>query len=323
MTEILSARLLLPFGAALLALAAAFNPSLPLKRDLRDALVVVDVTRSMNTRDMKGLSRLDAARGLLRDWVAGQPCGTRIGLAIFTERRSLTMFEPVEVCADFATLSAALEALNWRMAWEGDSMISRGLDHALGRARELEVGLIFATDGHEAPPLPYSGPNRFAGESPGGVILGLGGETPSPIPKFDDRGRESGFYGPHDVQHAPARIGPPPTDAESRPGFHPRNNPYGEADLEGAEHLSALRLDHLRDLAAGRGLSVVEAAAGPQALEAAFAAQVPARRISAPFGLGPILGGLALALLLAGWFAPPPKTRAFAFPLRPASGDPP
>ncbi|MDD2869762.1 VWA domain-containing protein [Neomegalonema sp.] len=305
-----SARLAPPLAAAAFALTAALGPSLPLQRDLRDALITVDVTRSMNVRDMNGLSRLEAAHAALRLWIADQPCGTRVGLAIFTERRSLTLFEPVEVCADFATLSAALAALDWRMAWEGDSMISRGLDHALKRAEELKAGLIFVTDGHEAPPLPYSGPNRFAGESPGGVILGVGGDTPSPIPKFDDLGREAGFYGPHDVQHAPARVGPPPADAESRPGFHPRNNPYGEADLEGAEHLSALRADHLQELAAGRGLVFLRLSEGPQALSAAFAAPKAAgtgarmRRIPAPFDLSPFFGALALLALLVGWFAP-------------------
>ncbi len=299
-------RLAPPLAAAVFAAAAAFGPSLPLERDLRDALVTVDVTRSMNVRDMNGLTRLEAARAALRLWIADQPCGTRVGLAIFTERRSLTLFEPVEVCADFATLSAALEALNWRMAWEGDSMISRGLDHALDRAAQLKAGLIFVTDGHEAPPLPYAGANRFMGESPGGVILGVGGAAPSPIPKFDDLGREAGFYGPHDVQHAPARIGPPPADAESRPGFHPRNNPYGEADLEGAEHLSALRAEHLRELALKRDLGFLRLSDGPRALSAAFAARssVGTRRVPASFDLSPVFGALALLALLAGWFAP-------------------
>lgn len=310
-------RILLPAGAAVLALIAAFGPSWPFQRDLRDALVVVDVTRSMNARDMNGAARLEATRAFLRGWIAGLPCGTRIGLAVFTERRSLTLFEPVEVCADFPTLSAGLEALSWRMAWEGDSMIARGLDHALNRAEALGVGLVFVTDGHEAPPLPYSGPNRFAGESPGGVILGVGGAVPAPIPKFDDLGREAGFYGPFDVQHAPSRVGPPPADAESRPGFHPRNNPYGEADLEGAEHLSSLRADYLQELAAGRGLGFLRLAEGPRALDAAFAAHRPPRAAPAPFDLSPALGVLALLLLLGGWFAPPPDLSR----LPPDSGD--
>lgn len=307
MNNVFSARVWLPGLAAILALAAAANPALPLKRDLRDALIVVDVTRSMNARDMGGTSRLDYARAALRDWIATLPCGTRVGLAVFTERRSMTLFEPIEVCADFASLSAALEALDWRMAWEGDSMISRGLAHAMARAEELGVGLIFVTDGQEAPPLPYSGPTRPSGAGPGGLILGVGGESPAPIPKFDDLGREVGFYGPEDVQHAPSRVGPPPADAESRPGFHPRNNPYGEADLAGEEHLSALRAGYLQDLAAAGGLGFLRLAEGPRAISDALAAHAPARSVPAAFGLGPILGALALAALLAGWFAPSPR----------------
>ncbi|MDF3606839.1 VWA domain-containing protein [Paracoccus sp. DMF-8] len=203
-------RMALPALAGLLALAALADPKLPMTRDLRDALVVVDVTRSMNVRDMDGVSRLDATRDTLLQWVSGLPCGSRIGLAIFTERRSLTLFEPVEICADYASIAGSLQAMSWRMAWEGDSMIAKGLNHALTRAQGFGVPLVLITDGQEAPPLPYAGPDAWRGDSPGGVIVGAGGDTPAPIPMFDDLGRETGFYGPNDVQHAPSRVGPCP-----------------------------------------------------------------------------------------------------------------
>lgn len=295
--------------AAGLAILAAVNPQLPVTRELRDALVVIDITRSMNVRDMDGRSRLDATRSTIRDWIARQPCGTRIGLAIFTERRSLTLFAPVEICADFASLAGALASLDWRMAWEGDSMISKGLNHALTRAAEFGVPLVFVTDGHEAPPLPYSGPDAFAGDGPGGVIIGVGGTTPAPIPKFDEDGHETGFYEAGDVQHAPARRGPPPTDASSRPGYHPRNNPYGESDLEGSEHLSAMRAAYLGQLAEARELGFVHLAAGPKAIDTALARHAPSRADTVQRGLGPVFGFLALLALLTGWLpAPPPGT---------------
>lgn len=296
-------RILLPAASAGLALVAALGPSVPGQRALRDVLVVVDITRSMNVRDMGGQSRLDAARAGLTGWMARQPCGTRIGLGFFTERRSLTLLEPVEICADYAALTGALQALDWRMAWEGDSMISKGLNHALHRAAGLRAGLVFVTDGQEAPPLPYSGAETWSGDSPGGVILGVGGDSPAPIPKFDDLGREAGFYAAGDVQHAPARIGPPPADAESRPGYNPRNNPYGEADLAGNEHLSALRAAYLNTLAAPRGLGFLRLTEGPAALDAAIAAHVPARTAPAARPLAPALGAAALILFLAAWLS--------------------
>lgn len=307
-------RILLPAAVAGLALLAAIGPGIPRQQRLTDALLVLDITRSMNVRDMGAgtgagtgsgaqTSRLAYAKATLRDWISRRPCGSRIGLAVFTERRSMTLFEPVEICTDFAAIAGTLEALDWRMAWDGDSMISRGLDHALARARELGVPLIFVTDGQEAPPLPYSGPTVFAGDSPGGLVLGAGGDQPAQIPKFDDLGRETGFYQPQDVQHAPSRVGAPPPDASQRPGYHPRNNPYGESDLEGSEHLSALRADYLRDLAAQRGLGFLRLSDGPAAIDRALAQHAPAHVATVTRSLSLFLAAAALLLLLALWGA--------------------
>ena len=305
-------RLILPLAASALVLLAAIGPGVTSRQALRDVLVVVDISRSMNVRDMDGASRLDAARAMLKGWIAGLPCGSRVGLGFFTERRSLTLLDPVEICTDYAALAGTLDALDWRMAWEGDSMISKGLNHALRRAADLHAGLVFVTDGQEAPPLPYSGPDALRGTSPGGVILGVGGDTPAPIPKFDDLGREVGFYEAGDVQNAPARIGPPPADAESRPGYNPRNNPYGESDLTGNEHLSALRADYLTTLAGARGMGFRRLTDGAPALNAALAQHVPARETAARRSLAPVLAALALILLaaawLAGWRAPAPRS---------------
>ena len=296
-------RLILPLAASALALLAAIGPGVTSRQALRDVLVVIDISRSMNVRDMDGTSRLDAARAMLKGWIAGLPCGSRVGLGFFTERRSLTLLDPVEICTDYAALAGTLDALDWRMAWEGDSMISKGLNHALRRAADLHAGLVFVTDGQEAPPLPYSGPDALRGTSPGGVILGVGGDTPAPIPKFDDLGREVGFYEAGDVQNAPARIGPPPADAESRPGYNPRNNPYGESDLTGNEHLSALRADYLTTLAGARGMGFQRLTDGAPALNAALAQHVPARETAARRSLAPVLAALALILLAAAWLA--------------------
>lgn len=298
-------RVLLPSLVVLCALLALVAPGVSRRAAVTDVLLVVDITRSMNVRDMAGESRLEFARSRLKAWIAGRPCGSRVALGLFTERRSLTLFEPLEVCADYASLTGALEGLDWRMAWEGDSLISRGLNHALSRAAALEAALLFVTDGHEAPPLPYEGPTAFRGESPGGVVLGVGGTEPAPIPKFDDLGREDGFYAAEDLQQAPARFGAPPPDAESRPGYHPRNNPYGEADLEGSEHLSRRQDAYLSDLSAARGLSYLTPEAGPDRIEAALraAARLPARQMTLSQSLAPLFGAIGAALLAALWLA--------------------
>ncbi|SEA96655.1 vWA domain-containing protein [Rubrimonas cliftonensis] len=311
-----------PLAAAALAALAAANPRFETEVALRDVLMVVDVTRSMNARDMGAadapLSRLAATRGMLTDWLARQPCGTRVGLAVFTERRTLTLLEPVEVCAEFDALASVLAGLDWRMAWEGDSMVARGLHHAMARAAELGVSVVFATDGHEAPVPSYAGPPRYDGPAATGVAVGVGGPTPAPIPFFDDDGQEDGFYGPNDVNHAPMRMGAPPSDAASRPGWHPRNNPYGEADLDGAEHLSALREAHLRGLATIHGLGYARLSDGPEALSAALVASAPPRVVSRPRALGWLAAAAGLAALALAYLPAPGFGRRAHRPRSPA-----
>jgi mxaL protein len=286
-----------------LAALATLDPSLPREIRPRTILVVVDITRSMNVRDMTrdgvAVSRLDAAKAILPEVLARLPPGSRVGLGLFTERRVLTLIEPVEIHANYAPLTGAIAGLDWRMAWEGDSLIARGLHSALDRAAALDADLIFVTDGQEAPPPPFSGPPSYRGVvgEVGGFILGAGGPTPAPIPRFDREGREIGFYRTEDVQQGAARIGAPPPDAASRPGFHPRNNPYGESDLAGEEHLSALRADYLRARAEEVGLGYATLADGPAAVFAAIETSTRFEPVRAPVSIAAMPAALALASL--------------------------
>ncbi|WP_238279581.1 VWA domain-containing protein, partial [Methylobacterium goesingense] len=215
-------RLRLLAGAlTLVALTFAARP-LVLTRDGVAVLAVVDITGSMNVRDYadpdgQPASRLETAKAALRDLVAGLPCGSRFALGLFTERRPFLLFTPIETCAGFAPIDGALEAIDWRMAWEGDSRISAGLFRSIALAEELGTDLVFITDGQEAPPLPSSGGPAFEGKAGAvkGLIVGAGAAGLSPIPRFNDRGRETGFYRADEVQQE-NRFGPPPADAESR-----------------------------------------------------------------------------------------------------------
>ena len=176
-------------------------PRINLTRDAYDVLAVVDITTSMNTRDVKSggksVSRLDAAKASLRETLAKLPCGSRLGLGIFTERRSFLLFDPIETCENFAAIDEAIAMLDWRMAWEGDSYVSKGLYSGIEIAKSLKSDLIFITDGHEMPPLPFSGLSPFEGKpgDVGGLIVGVGSHTPTPLLKYDDEGREVGTYG--------------------------------------------------------------------------------------------------------------------------------
>lgn len=295
--------------ALALAVAALLVPPVPITRTGVAMLAIVDITGSMNTRDYTAdghpESRLETVKTALRRLVADLPCGSRVALGLFTERRPFLLFTPVEVCTDFAPLDGALAAIDWRMAWEGDSRIAAGLDRAIALAADLGVDLMFVTDGQETPPLPAGRTPTFDAK-PGavrGLIVGAGGYGLSPIPKYDDRGREQGFYGEADVQQE-NRFGPPPADAEAREGYNPRNAPFGAAAAHGTEHLSALREGYLKELAAATGLAYAHLA-GPDALAApTFAAATP-RPLPGRIDPRPFLGAAALALVLGALLAGP------------------
>lgn len=290
--------LLAACGLALLTLVA---PTVPTTGPSYHLLAVVDVTGSMNVRDMGSerlaTSRLEAVKAQLRDLLAQLPCGSRLGLGIFTERRSFLLFEPVETCANFAPLDGAIAALNWRMAWEGDSYVARGLYSALSLAATLDADLLFLSDGHEAPPLPHNGPPPFDGKvgAVGGSIVGVGGSAPVPIPKFDGFGHEIGFLQVSDVPQE-NRHGRPPEDAPQRPGWHPRNAPWGGDAAAGDEHLSALRAAHLQALATATGLGYATLSAAEN-LFPIVAARARPRPVPQPFRTAPLFAALALAAL--------------------------
>ncbi|ARN80502.1 VWA domain-containing protein [Methylocystis bryophila] len=296
-------RLLLLALALSLSLVALIAPTAETMRKSFDTLVIVDITGSMNTRDYtargKPVSRLEHVKGVLRDFIADLPCGSRFALGVFTERRPFLLFEPIEVCDNYAPLTHTIEALDWRMAWEGDSRIAAGLFRAIEMARDLNTDLVFVSDGQEAPPLPFSGPPPFEGRSGEvrGLIVGAGGYELSPIPKFNDEGREIGFYGVEDVPHD-NRFGLPPPGADQREGYNARNAPFGAALTVGEEHLSSVREPYLQSLAGKTGLSYAHLVGASDLLHDFKQAASPQYRAVA-LDLRPMLGATAATALIA------------------------
>jgi mxaL protein len=287
-------RLLLSAMATLLLIATFLAPEAHIVRTGYDLVAIVDITGSMNVRDYnmsgKPISRLDAVKAGLREMVASLPCPSLVALGVFTERRPFLLFEPIDACTDISPLDAAIGALDWRIAWEGDSRISAGLFRAIEMARDLKTDLLFFSDGHEAPPLPASGGPVFEGR-PGevrGLIVGVGGYELSPIPKFDDRGREIGFIGVDEVPHE-SRFGLPPAGAEQRAGYNARNAPFGAVAAVGVEHLSSVKEDYLRGLADKTGLAYTHLDKASDLLSA-YRDAATARARSAALDLRPILG---------------------------------
>jgi len=295
-------------ASAVVALAATFlRPSMPMQRPELEVVVVLDVTQSMNVPDQqlggKTVSRLTHAKATMERVLSALPCGSRLGWSFFTEYRSFLLMTPIEVCAHHRELRDALRRIDGRMAWAGNSEVAKGLNSGLNIARTLESrpALVFVTDGHEAPPVNPGYRPSFTVErgEVRGLIVGVGGDVPLPIPKIDPSGQVLGEWAAGEVLQVDPRslgrggsvAGEQMVEPEARsvaplPGATP-----------GSEHLSALREDYLRLLASETGLAYLrlpDAAALTGALrDRALARAVPSRT-----DLRGLLAAGALAALL-------------------------
>jgi mxaL protein len=295
---------------ALAAMLALFiHPEEPQMRPVYNLTFIVDITRSMNAEDYrlddKPVSRLHYVKHTLRELLAKLPCRSKVGLGVFTERRSTLMFEPIEVCSGFAELDAAIAGLDWRMAWAADSRIANGLLSALEMLQHGDAKVVFVTDGQEAPPVNPRYRSDFSAIKGklDGMILGVGGLQPVPIPKFNAKGEAAGFYSADDVPQR-STFGESDLNPEKIEGYDARNAPFGRAAATGSEHLASLREPYLQQLAAEAGLRyerLTDADALSEALQTpGFAVQ---KQVAADVRWQAALAALALLLpIYGGWF---------------------
>lgn len=295
-------RFWLNFLAMIALVVVLFKPEVPIKRERPDFFFVIDITGSMNVRDYvfadRARSRLDQAKHVITETLGHLACGSRAGLAAFSERRVFLMIEPVEICNNYDALVSSLHDLDWRMAWEGDSYIAQGVYDSIALAQVIDSSPIFISDGHEAPPLPAVGGPQFTGnpEATHGLLVGAGGDELSPIPKFDDLGNEIGFYEMDEVVQE-NRHGLPPAEVQEREGWHPRNAPFGIGAPEGNEHLSSVKRDYLQKLADSTGMGYVDLR-DSQTMISGIEKHILKRSSATFLDLRPYLGGLAGILIL-------------------------
>lgn len=274
---------------AALALAATFTrPTLMLETPTWRQVFVFDITDSMNAEDVMldgvAVTRLDYAKRQTLDALKRMPCGTEAGLALFAGHRAFLLNTPIEVCANYREIAAMLANISSRMIWERRSEVAKGLYKSLDLMAQLPAStrLVFISDGDEAPPIDPAVTPRYTGE-PGairGLIVGVGGVTPAPIPKFDADGKRSGEWTARDFEHRGSDL--PPHMAQT-----------GLATA----HLSALREDYLESLATGTGLAYLRLGAAN-----AFAQAVAAEPLALPrtqaTDVRPWFGGAAFVCVL-------------------------
>ena len=176
------------------------RPTLPMTRPVFRYVFVIDITQSMNASDyhLEGLptDRLGFVKASIRQALDTLPCGSELGLSLFTARNSIVLFEPLEICQHFPLIADVLEHIDWRMAWAADSHIARGVYTGLreAAARGAETRLVFFSDGQQFPPEPDFPPFDGQAGAVKGLIAGVGGSQPVAIPRLDQDNQPLGFW---------------------------------------------------------------------------------------------------------------------------------
>ena len=289
---------------------------LPLRWDARvnvfHHFIVFDITQSMNVKDMRlsgeRVSRLSFAKHQVREALPDLPCGSTVAVGVFTGHRSFVLFKPVEVCQHFNDITNAIDEIDWRMAWEARSEVSKGLFSAIKVAPQLDdtpMTILFLSDGHEAPPLNDRYRPRYKGDEPAsGTLLGIGDDLPVPIPMYGFTGKFMGYWGADQVLQVDTySLGRPTGGNEQMVGVDQQDL---KARIEaGTEHLSSLKADHLQALAGETGMQYSRPVVMDDFRRALthpeLASSEVKRRSPAPWLAGAALL-LVLAMLLVPWW---------------------
>jgi mxaL protein len=292
-------------GAVLLLLVALLRPTVNIRRDIYTYMLVVDITQSMNVEDMKldgkPVSRLAYTRHMLRDEVANMPCGTRVSIALFAGASAALLYSPIEVCQNYDVIQDTIAHLEWRQAWSGNSRLRHGaqaIAHLLTIMRE-PARVVFFTDGEEAPRLHAFNTLDLAGfqGGQGWLVVGIGGEQGTPIPKLDENDKLLGFWSADSMRMQPgvAQI--------SQENIGARNDDVAASDNDRV--YSKLDEEYLKKYTAEIGGAYVR---GDNAVNVQLAMNKlkPARHDVAPVEINRLLAGLAGLLLLFAYLGKHP-----------------
>ena len=285
-------------GAAfLLLIIAAFKPTIPLPRNIYSYILVVDISQSMNVEDAtlhgKSTSRIAYTQAMLHQIIANMPCDTRVSIGLFAGVSIAALYNPIEVCSNYAAIQDTIDHLDWRTAWSGNSRLR---DSMLTLARVLRAfpepaQVVYFSDGEEAPKLHAFNTKdltNFQGGN-GWLFVGIGSIEGAPIPKYDEKNQLIGYWSNDSFAMQPgiAQI------SEANLGVRDNNVAGGTGD----RFISKLQEDYLKDLSKEvsgdyvRGDSL-------QSILTAMKHQKPARTDIAPYGIHWILASIAALLVL-------------------------
>lgn len=292
-------------SAFILLIAAAFKPTLPMPRNIYSYLLVADISQSMNVIDTslngKPTSRMAYTQYMLHHIVANMPCGTRVSIGLFAGVSVAALYNPIEVCSNYAAIQDTIDHLDWRTAWSGNSRLR---DSMFTLARVIRAfpepaQVVYFTDGEEAPKLHAFNTKdltNFQGGN-GWLFVGVGSDKGTAIPKLDDKNQLIGYWSADSFAMQPgiAQI------SEANIGVRDNN----VAGATGDRYVSKLQEEYLKDLSKQvsgdyvRGDSL-------QSILSAMKNQKPARRDIAPYDIQWILASLAGFLLLMAYLPKQP-----------------
>jgi mxaL protein len=296
--------LLLSSALALLVIAM-LKPTIPLKHNIYSYLLVADISQSMNAIDMsldgKPVSRLEYTQKLMHDAVASLPCGTKVSIGLFTGEHVAALYNPIEVCENFAAIQDTIDHFDWRAGWSGNSRLRGSLYSIAKTVRGFPepAQVVLFTDGEEAPKLHVFNTkdlSDFQGGD-GWLFVGIGSSKGVAIPKLNENNQVIGYWSNESFALQPgiAQI------SESNIGTRNDSIASGEQD----RFISKLDADYLKSLAKEVEAQYIEGTDTHRLLQA-MKAQKPARRDIAPFGIHWLLASLAGLLLLGAYLSKHP-----------------
>jgi mxaL protein len=289
--------------AALALIPVWFEPQSQLKSVVQDTLFVIDISESMNVRDVDypkpQTDRLTLAKLAVRESMAALPCGSKVSVGLFAGDEVTVLFEPLEVCRHFPAIEQVVSRLDRRMRWIGDSWVTNVMTAAIIEADKRKLNVVFISDGDEMPAR--SAPivtdlAKLRGKVRG-VILGIGGDAFQPIPRLNQKDEIIGYWTRED---AVLEGNHPNLLAQVRALAPGEQAPEGTLD-EVTEHISSFNKVFMQALSQASGFALVRINTPADAVKAIqntdFQKQAMAERDARW-----IFGLVAAVLILVGWF---------------------
>lgn len=281
-----------------LIMAALWFPRTDRTLKVMDLMFVLDITQSMDVTDVEvngeKVSRLTWAKDYTKKTLQQLPCGSHVGLAAFSESRSLILINPVEVCASYNDLTQMLSKIDGSIAWALSSELSKAVFGAIDQAKLMDPSpdVVFITDGHESPPLHntlFPTYKKKLGNT-SGVFVGVGGDKLLPIPKHKFDGTADGFWQQNEVLHEDVYASLRSESAAVRDA-RPKN-----------EHLSSQKKSHINNLANMLNFDTVISPTKVNTVINALESKVKTRDQIVSYNWAPWFASIALFLLVLLYF---------------------